>query len=127
MKTLNILTDSELKQLFGPLEDILPLHEGEGTVTSGKRKGSDCSATCLTTGNRRVDDGEKKYFLREMTSSRVNVTAIIVFVRGERFVPLRSILAYTTDVHVQLHLRRVRTWTLGVVVEDSSSMMLVRF
>lgn len=28
MKTLNILTDSELKQIFGPLEDILPLHEG---------------------------------------------------------------------------------------------------
>ncbi|CAF3334115.1 unnamed protein product [Rotaria socialis] len=27
MKTLNILTDSELKQIFGPLEDILPLHE----------------------------------------------------------------------------------------------------
>ncbi|CAF0958827.1 unnamed protein product [Rotaria sordida] len=26
MKTLNILTDSELKQIFGPLEDILPLH-----------------------------------------------------------------------------------------------------
>lgn len=29
MKTLNILTDSELKQIFGPLEDILPLHEGK--------------------------------------------------------------------------------------------------
>ena len=29
MKTLNILTDFELKQIFGPLEDILPLHEGE--------------------------------------------------------------------------------------------------
>lgn len=28
MKTLNILTDAELKQIFGPLEDILPLHEG---------------------------------------------------------------------------------------------------
>jgi hypothetical protein len=28
MKTLNILSDSELKQIFGPLEDILPLHEG---------------------------------------------------------------------------------------------------
>ncbi|CAF4267177.1 unnamed protein product, partial [Adineta steineri] len=27
MKTLNILTDLELKQIFGPLEDILPLHE----------------------------------------------------------------------------------------------------
>ncbi|CAF0891389.1 unnamed protein product [Rotaria sp. Silwood1] len=27
MKTLNILTDSELTQIFGPLEDILPLHE----------------------------------------------------------------------------------------------------
>jgi len=27
MKTLNILTDVELKQIFGPLEDILPLHE----------------------------------------------------------------------------------------------------
>jgi hypothetical protein len=29
MKTLNILTDAELKQIFGPLEDILPLHEGK--------------------------------------------------------------------------------------------------
>jgi hypothetical protein len=29
MKTLNILTDLELKQIFGPLEDILPLHEGK--------------------------------------------------------------------------------------------------
>jgi hypothetical protein len=29
MKTLNILSDSELKQIFGPLEDILPLHEGK--------------------------------------------------------------------------------------------------
>jgi hypothetical protein len=29
MKTLNILTDIELKQIFGPLEDILPLHEGK--------------------------------------------------------------------------------------------------
>jgi hypothetical protein len=28
MKTLNILSDAELKQIFGPLEDILPLHEG---------------------------------------------------------------------------------------------------
>ncbi|CAF1504474.1 unnamed protein product [Adineta ricciae] len=27
MKTLNILNDFELKQIFGPLEDILPLHE----------------------------------------------------------------------------------------------------
>ncbi|CAF0880122.1 unnamed protein product [Didymodactylos carnosus] len=27
MKTLNILSDDELKQIFGPLEDILPLHE----------------------------------------------------------------------------------------------------
>ena len=33
MKTLNILTDVELKQIFGPLEDILPLHEGINTVT----------------------------------------------------------------------------------------------
>jgi hypothetical protein len=29
MKTLNILSDAELKQIFGPLEDILPLHEGK--------------------------------------------------------------------------------------------------
>jgi hypothetical protein len=29
MKTLNILNDFELKQIFGPLEDILPLHEGK--------------------------------------------------------------------------------------------------
>ena len=28
MKTLNILTNFELKQIFGPLEDILLLHEG---------------------------------------------------------------------------------------------------
>ncbi|CAF1349918.1 unnamed protein product, partial [Didymodactylos carnosus] len=27
MKTLNILSDDELKKIFGPLEDILPLHE----------------------------------------------------------------------------------------------------
>jgi len=31
MKTLNILTDVELKQIFGPLEDILPLHEGRNS------------------------------------------------------------------------------------------------
>lgn len=34
MKTLNILTDSELKQIFGPLEDILPLHEGKSFLFS---------------------------------------------------------------------------------------------
>ena len=46
MKTLNILTDSELKQLFGPLEDILPLHEGK----DGDEGSTSCSATCLATG-----------------------------------------------------------------------------
>ena len=36
MKTLNILTDLELKQIFGPLEDILPLHEGRYLLFSNE-------------------------------------------------------------------------------------------
>ena len=43
MKTLNILNDFELKQIFGPLEDILPLHEGKRTDRrERKRKRTEC-------------------------------------------------------------------------------------
>ena len=145
MKTLNILTDSELKQLFGPLEDILPLHEGKDGYECQVKGQHFLSATCLATGideltaARSISSGkciereqrngyeqrerERDNCFRSWRTILPGTPILELKPKAERSASVRCIPVFTTVVYAQLHLRRVVVDAWNVVVEDSSSMV----